>query len=457
MPSLRSSLKPLLLTVAFALVLGASPAPGQQTHRDGSGAITMALTGDAIISRQLSVYAEPEFLALRDLIRGASVGFTNLEVLLHDYEDDVIPASESGGTYMRASPAMAKELVWMGFDMVSRANNHSMDYGTGGMRHTDRAVEAAGLAHAGTGENLALARAPGYLETPQGRVALISLSSTFADHARAGHQGKDLRGRPGLSPLRYTRTYTLPSEGMEALRTVMTGFGMRVGASGDPIRFLRNEFRLGDEYSTSMEADQEDVEEILTAVREAKRQANWVIISGHTHETGSVTNTPAPFYVEFARAAIDAGADVVVSQGSHTLRGIEVYQGRPIFYGLGDFMFQPETVERQPVDNYRRYGLSDDAVAADFFDARQVRGGFPARPAVWESVVAEVRYEGGELAEILLHPVTLGHGLDRPQRGRPLLATGELAEKILGDLQRFSEPYGTEIEIRDGVGVVRVR
>ncbi|MCK5653159.1 MAG: CapA family protein, partial [Gemmatimonadetes bacterium] len=379
MSSLRSLLKSLLLTVAFVLVAGASPVTGQQPHRDGSGAITMALTGDAIISRQLSVYAEPEFLALRDLIRSASVGFTNLEVLLHDYEDDVIPATESGGTYMRAAPAMAKELVWMGFDMVSRANNHSLDFGTGGMRHTDRAVEAAGLAHAGTGEKLALARAPGYLHTPQGRVALISLSSTFADHMRAGHQGKDLRGRPGLNPLRYTRTYTLPSEGMEALRTVMSGFGMRGGGSGDRIRFMRNEFRLGDEYSTSMVANQEDVEEILTAVREARRQANWVIISGHTHETGSVTNTPAPFYVEFAKAAIDAGADVVVSQGSHTLRGIEIYQGKPIFYGLGDFMFQPETVERQPVDNYRRYGLSDDAVAADFFDARQARGGFPSR------------------------------------------------------------------------------
>jgi poly-gamma-glutamate synthesis protein (capsule biosynthesis protein) len=76
---------------------------------------------------------------------------------------------------------------------------------------------------------------------------------------------------------------------------------------------------------------------------------------------------------------------------------------------------------------------------------------------VWESVVAEVRFEAGEMAELVLHPITLGHGLERPQRGRPLLATGELAEKIIGDLQRFSEPYGTEIEMRDGVGVVRLR
>ena len=53
--------------------------------------------------------------------------------------------------------------------------------------------------------------------------------------------------------------------------------------------------------------------------------------------------------------------------------------------------------------------------------------------------------------------LTLGHGLPRPQRGRPLLATGELAEKIIADVVEYSEPYGTRIDFRDGIGVVRVR
>ena len=86
---------------------------------------SMALTGDAIITRKLSVYNEPPFLEMIKLIRSADVAFTNFEMLLHDYEP--YPMHKSGGTYMRAEPSMAKELIWAGFDIVSTANNHTGD------------------------------------------------------------------------------------------------------------------------------------------------------------------------------------------------------------------------------------------------------------------------------------------------------------------------------------------
>ena len=70
-------------------------------------------------------------------------------------------------------------------------------------------------------------------------------------------------------------------------------------------------------------------------------------------------------------------------------------------------------------------------------------------------MVARIRYLDGEVAEIQLHPITLGHGLPRPRRGRPLMARGELAAKILGDVQRLSEAMGTTVEIRDDVGLIR--
>ena len=60
----------------------------------------------------------------------------------------------------------------------------------------------------------------------------------------------------------------------------------------------------------------------------------------------------------FSRAMIDAGADVVTASGPHVLRGIEIYKGQPIFYGLGDFIFQNETLLRQPPENYEPLGLS---------------------------------------------------------------------------------------------------
>src|SRR4029450_12349761 len=108
---------------------------------------SFALTGDSIITRKLSVYSEPAFTRIIELVRGADVGFTNLEMLFHDYEPYAM--NESGGTYMRAEPALVKELVWTGFDMVSRANNHAGDYGVLGMNLTSKYVAEAGLVQAG--------------------------------------------------------------------------------------------------------------------------------------------------------------------------------------------------------------------------------------------------------------------------------------------------------------------
>ena len=344
----------------------------------------------------------------------------------------------------------------MGFDMVSMANNHTGDYGVEGLRSTTRAVDAVGLMHAGTGENLAEARAPGFLETPRGRVALLSAASTFPDQSRAGPQRKDVRGRPGLAPIRYDRTYQVTEEQMEMLRDFQEAT-VRRRSSGERIRLFGQTVTVGPEYRSVTTLHEGDLAEIVASVDAAKRQADFVIFSGHSHESGETNNYPADFIETLAHAVIDAGADIYLAHGPHVLRGIELYNGGIIFYSLGDLVFQNETVPRQPADNYERYRLSPDAVVPDFYDARQRTGGFPSRPQVWESIVPLVRYDEEGLVSVELHPITLGHGLPRPQRGRPLLATGELAEKIIADVVEYSEAYGTRIEFRDGVGVVRVR
>jgi len=448
---------PLLLSLPLTLLSPSYALPQEEVlHRDAAGEITLALAGDAIITRRLSVFHEPEFLALRELVQGATAAFVNLEILFHNWEEDIIPAAQSGGTYMQADPAIAEELAWMGFDMVSMANNHTGDYGYGGMRSTARAVEAAGLMHVGTGENLAEARAAGYLETPGGRVALISAASTFPSGSEAGHQRMDVRGRPGLNPIRFDREYRITEEQMQALRSYREGTGRSPG-SGDRLRLFGETFVLSGEYGTVTSLDEDDLAEIVASVEAAKRQANLVIFSSHSHESGRTNNYPADFIVTLAHAVIDAGADIFLAHGPHVLRGIEIYKGKPIFYSLGDLVFQNETVPRQPADNYDRYGLGSKAVAPDFYDARQRTGGFPSRRQVWESFVAMVRFQGGELKGVELHPITLGYGLERPQRGRPLLATGALAEKIISDAREYSEGYGTEVTFVEGIGVVRIR
>ena len=417
---------------------------------------TMALTGDSIITRKLSVYQEPEFLKMIDLVRGADMAFTNLEMLFHDYEPYAM--NESGGTYMRAEPALAKELVWAGFDMVSRANNHTGDYGVLGMDLTTRHVAAAGLVQAGVGASLPEAREARFLETAKARVALISCASTFPDSSRAGKTRGDTPPRPGLNPLRFRTTYYVTRDRLEALRGTVKELGLNVPASGDQLTAFRSRFVVSDRPDVRTEPDPEDVSEMAAVVKNASRLADYVIVTIHAHEGDRNNFVPAQFLVAFAHAMIDAGADVFVGHGPHVLRGIEIYKGKPVFYSLGDFIFENETLDRLPSENYEPFGLGADNHVADWNDKRYDfdRTGFPAQREIWESVIAVPEFRGKTLQSVKLHPITLGFGKPRQARGRPLFASAELAKKIVDDLARLSKPYGTEIVLENGVGVVKL-
>jgi poly-gamma-glutamate synthesis protein (capsule biosynthesis protein) len=137
---------------------------------------------------------------------------------------------------------------------------------------------------------------------------------------------------------------------------------------------------------------------------------------------------------------------------------MEVYRDRPIFYSLGNFVFQPDTVARQPANNYDAFRLSGDATPADFYDARTSgdRTGFPAFPEYWESIVAEVRFSERRLHAVTIHPIELGFGRPRWQRGRPLLATDETGARILAALERRSETYGTRLQHTGAYASVRL-
>src|SRR6266545_7698761 len=221
------------IAVVFAAVsLGglrlAAQSPAGGAARENS--MTFALTGDSIITMKLSVHSEPQFTRMIDLIRSADAAFTNLEMLFHDYEP--YPSTQSGGTYLRADPVLVKELVWAGFDMVARANNHANDYGVEGARLTTKYVAEAGLVQAGVGESLREAREARFLDTDRGRVALISTASTFPDPSRAGVSWGDTKARPGLNPLRFRTTAVLTRQQFEALRSALNAAGQLGGRGG---------------------------------------------------------------------------------------------------------------------------------------------------------------------------------------------------------------------------------
>jgi poly-gamma-glutamate capsule biosynthesis protein CapA/YwtB (metallophosphatase superfamily) len=441
-----------------------TPAAAASPAADTSTSIV--LTGDTMITQRLSVFSEPQFMKMVELIRGGDAAFTNLEMLLHDFEP--YPMTESGGNYLRADPFVAKELVWAGIDLVAGANNHTNDYGVDGMRLTMKHATAAGLIEAGGGETLEEAREAKYFDTAKGRVALISVASTYPDGIRASSSWGDTKARPGLSPLRYTTTNVVTREQFDTLRAAMVAIGRaRSGGEGteggsgraadsNQMNVFGNRFVVGDRQVTRTEPHKGDLEQIARVVKGASGMADYTIVAWHGHENGVDRFTPPDFVVTFARAMIDAGADIVAGNGPHILRGIEIYKGKPIFYSLGNFMFQNETIQRLPPENSEGLGLPQGSQVVDYHNRRYNfdKQGFPVDPYIWESVIAVPKFNGKTLTELKLYPISIGFGKPRTERGRPMMADTTLSKKIVDDMIKYSEPFGTKIEFKDGIGVV---
>lgn len=468
------------------------------TRDEDDDAFTLAAAGDAIVTRRLASAAGEDLTPLLDRIRDADAGFVNLEVLLHDYEG--YPAADSGGTYMRAPPGVADELRACGFDLFAAANNHTGDYGRGGMEATMRELDDRGIPYAGLGRTLADARAPAYFDVPGDstadsrtapgdRVGLVAACTTFSSGTEAGRQRPDLQGRPGLSPLALETRYVVPGDdlqqvqelsenlGLEAVKDRRTELGFPApgeddgddGDDGGETFTLPNvgdgdhlTFEAGEEHRVERRVAEDDAEEVLRQVRAADRQADRVIASVHSHEgtDGRKNHESVPEFLEsFARDCVEAGADAVVCHGPHVLRAVEVYDGAPIFYSLGNFAMQNETVTKLPADIYERWDLDPtDALPSDLFDARVFddgeRKGFLSDRTFWETVVPVCEFSASGVERIDLYPATLGFDEPRPRRGRPRVADDAAAERVLDRLADRSEPYDTEIAVEDGVGTI---
>ena len=445
------------------------------TGEAGPGAtMTVALTGDSIITRPLAGHEEPGYVALLGLLRGADAAFTNLEISFHDYE--VPPAAQSGGIHLAARPAMARELAWAGFDFVSRANNHALDWGAEGMALTTRYVEEAGLVHAGTGADLARAREARFLDTPAGRVALIAVTSTYPELMRAGPASRDMPGRPGTSVLRHKSVRLVESGKFDQLVSLAESLGLFTNQDGkrlagrtgigsfepnvyidqDNIRLWGQALQRADADAVISMADRRDLEGLARLVVGARAEADLVVVSVHAHETDGLRAETPGFLQEFAHAMVEAGADMVVGHGPHVLRGIEVYRGKPVFYSLGNFIFQNETTPRLPVEDLMMLGLGPEATVEQFNDLRGATKlyGFLDKDAYWESVVAVPEFRQGRLLRIALHPIVLGAGEPRLERGRPVLASPAAGRAIIDGLAELSRPFGTEIRWRDGTAEV---
>lgn len=409
-------------------------AEGRLTVRDG---FTLALAGDLIISRPLTQAAPvPGFGPLMAVIAGSDAAFGNLETTLIDVRHfQGGPYPFDGDWANIGLPSVAPDLRRMGFGLLGRANNHALDWGLEGMRETGRHLDEAGIGYAGVGETAALARAPAYLETARGRVALVSFATTFRPTSEAMAPHGTAPARAGLSAVHLTLLVHVTQDTLKSLAAADCQMNQRScgalprslalhGTTYVPDQRQFNEYRI----------DPQDLAELGRSIREARQHADLVIVAVHSHEcewdcdTGPKPELPGAFLKDLAHGAVDAGADVFVTTGIHNLGPMEIYHGRAVFYGLSNF-FWSDIQEPVPQELFQRNrALLEQAYqyperATDYDLTAPLNAGSFATAFTFQSVLAQVSFAHGAVSLIRLYPVSLGYGDNLRTSGTPRLET----------------------------------
>lgn len=376
------------------------------------GAITITLAGQSMIRSDIRETAPAEVGVIRSLLKG-DVMFTNFEAAVAEGGETV----HEGRGFLTPAGAL-DALQTFGFNLVAFAGNHAFDLKVTGIQNTIREADKRKIVHAGTGMNLAEAAAPGYLHTPKGTIALIASASGLITPG-----GSATADRPGVNELRIE--------------------------AGDK----ENEATTDLRGAPANTPNGEDARRILQSIREARKQANVVIVYQHNHVFGNHSfNTifaegmeerlaPNEWLRKWTHAEVDAGADIVVMHGAPVLHGVEIYRGKPIFYDLGNFIYN--------VPPWLAY---------------------IHEPMSFESAVAYVEFQGGKLQSISLRPIVMnyiGEGQAEMHdqyvnnrfiqtRGLPAPATGARAGYILERIAELSRAFGTRVEIRGDTAAIAV-
>ena len=367
------------------------------TLRAQAPALSITLTGQSMIRSDIRAHAPSAVPVITSLLKG-DVVFTNFEATILDEKKGQSPKD---GRFL-SPPEALDALKAFGFNLVSLSNNHAFDLKVPGIQNTLQEASHLNLAHAGTGNTIEEAVAPAYLRTPKGTVALVAMASGLIAEG-----GSATATRPGVNELRVE--------------------------AGNP--------------------NQEDAQRILQSIRDASKRADLVMVYQHNHVFDKPFGTimqeelperlaPPDWLKKWTHAEVDAGADIIVMHGAPLLHGVEIYHNRPIFYDLGNFIFQaPPTLI-----------LLDE-------------------PINWESVVAYVEFQGKKLQSIQFRPIAqnkIGQGQADTQdehtnnlflqtRGLPSPATGEQAHYILERLADSSRPFGTRVDVKGDAAEIQLK
>lgn len=345
--------------ILFILLFGCAKEP--EAIEDD---LTLAILGQSLIEHDPRDYFENPLSTITPTLERADVVFTNMEVAIKGEDCLDCVKTRDDVFFHGAGPSVIDYLQSIGVSMISLANNHTWDYGAGGILSGKAEVLKRGIATTGTGENAEVAVAPAYHDKGGVRFGLVAAASVMiTDEARA------TTDRAGIN-------YLIPG-------------------------------------------NEEDWTRNLASISEGAANSDITIAYQHYQ-----TDAPDGWQQQWARAAIDAGADIYVGDGEPHIWGVEVYNDGLIIYGMSNFIFH----------------------------SRTALGNYP--PEAWHSVFAEISISDGNLSAVTFTPIKLDPGTEGPlfneTRGYPEVATGELSSEIIDHLIGQSEQYGTHFEMLDG-------
>jgi poly-gamma-glutamate synthesis protein (capsule biosynthesis protein) len=451
----------------------------------------VVIAGECMVTRPFSMHNDARFMGVVELLRNSDVTCAHLEMNIAEFDEVEWPSkAEWLGSFMLADPVIAGDLRWAGIDIMSLAHNHSFDFGASGLMATIRHCRRAGLAVAGTGRDLEEAREPTYVEKPQGRVAMVSVSSGNKPFEWAGLPKATMRGRPGVNPQRLSMKYMIDQEAADQLKAIAEKLDVlrtkRSGVAG--VGFQEDEFGIimpgeqsmsgsnafiaGDRFEILSHCHQRDLEGNMRSIDEARTMADLVIVAHHFNVSeGKRGDHPPKFVRDFAHAAIEAGADIYVGHFFNDTATTEIYKGKPIIYGIGNFFAQSEFIRRVPYDSYEAWGHDVDRLPTLTPAAHPLHPGFDTPSDTWwTSAILGLDIQDQKLVQIELHPVdmgreatkeaellrTTGRGPHPLTEGRPMLAEADNSARVLERYQRLSAEYGTDVRIEKGVGIVKL-
>lgn len=255
--------------------------------------------------------------------------------------------------------------------------------------------------------------------------------------------------------------HSVTAEQMQQLRSIA---GVDNNDGSEILDAFDVHFRVGPkpgEYSYVMEP--QDFRDILREVRTGKQFSDFLSVTIHWHQNRfsfqhySFDHYPADYQIKFAHEVIDNGADFFFGHGVHTLKGVEIYKGKPIFYGISNFVFQNPQFRSWRDDAAGRASASLEGPIVGDGEANETRWAWLDEQANKEALLISADYADGKLSRVLVYPADLGKTpRNGSMVGTPTKPTLEVANEILGRLCEYSEPFGTKITIEDGVGVVHI-